>query len=228
MNLKKLGTVPVVVLAVCALAVSSASAAAATEDVTWTVEGTTISSPAGVSATGSGGFTTTVGTTPIEFNTGGVNCLFCTIENSGGTAIGKGSLEFTSVTVKTPATCKVNGGKVTTVPLKFKVDYMIGTSSYILFEPMTGTQFGEVKLEKGTGACAISGSYIISGKIFGKISNGTGVDEVNQTVTFSGGINKEASGEEKPLLFGGAAAVKNGSITFALTGANAGKKFGTK
>ena len=230
MKLKKLGMVLVVICALGVVMASSAFAKAETEDQTWTIVGVTI--PEGtaqpVESNGSGTLVTTVGTTPLELTSTEIKCLSCTIENSGGSAVGSGSLEFQNVKVKTPSTCKVNGEKVTTVPLKVKADYMIGTSTYVLFEPATGTQFAELKLEKGTGGCAISNPYTVTGKVFAKSTNGTGVDTVTLDFTTSGAINKEASGEEKPLLFGGAKAELNGEFSIKLKTTNVGKAFGTK
>ena len=234
MKLKKLGMALVVVLALTAIAVSSASAAAVTEDQTWTIEGVTLGGSESVSSTGSGTFVTKVGTTPLEWSETGINCISCTISNSGGSAVGSGSLEFTGVTVKTPSTCaarNVGGttGIIKTNALEIKADYMIGTSNYILFKPVgSSTLFFEVELLKGSGACQISGRYKVTGEAFAKSVNGTGVDEATQTVTFSGAINKEASGKASPTELGGVLAELNASASFALSGANNGKKFGTK
>jgi hypothetical protein len=235
MRLKKLGTALVVVLALGAIAVSSASAAAVTEDQTWTIEGVTLSGSESVSSSGAGELKTTVGTTPLKLSEAtGINCLSCTISNSGGSAVGSGSLEFTGVTVETPATCAATNvgstlnGVIRTKALEVKADYMIGTADYILFKPATGTLFAEIELMKGSGGCPISGPYNVTGEVFVKSVNGTGVDEVIQKVESSGTINETASGKTEPLLFGGKKAELIGTASFALSGANKGKKFGTK
>jgi len=233
MKLKKLGMALFVVLALGAIAVSSASAAAVTEDQTWTIEGVTLSGSESVTSTGSGTLVTKVGTTPLELESTGINCVSCTISNSGGSAVGSGSLEFTGVKVKTPATCAARNpggtvGIIKTTPLNVKADYMIGTSNYILFTPATPSLFTELELLKGSGGCAISGKYLVTGEVFVKSNNGTGVDEVTQAVTSSGKINEEASGKTNALQFGGVAAELNGTASFVLSGTNKGKKFGTK
>jgi hypothetical protein len=234
MKLKKLGMVLFVILALGAIAVSSASAAATTEDQTWTIEGVTLSGSESVSSTGSVTLITKVGTTKLELNATGINCLSCTISNSGGSAVGSGTLEFTGATVETPPTCKVKNpsgttGIIKTKALEVKADYMIGTANYILFKPAgTSSLFTEVELVKGTGGCPIAGPYTVTGEVFVKSINGTGVDEAIQKVESSGAINDEASGKTEPLLFGGMKAELIGTASFALSGTNKGKKFGTK
>ena len=227
MNMKRLGTALVVVLACGAIAVSSASAAAVTEDQTWTIEGVTLSGTQSVSSTGSGTLVTKVGATPLELTATGINCLSCSIYNEGS-AEGHAELELFGVTVKTPAVCAVSGRTIRTEWLRIKADYMIGTSNYILFEPVLAPTIARITLVKGTGSCPISGSYRVTGEVFVKSVNGTGVDEVNQKVESSEAINKEASGKTEPLQFGGVAAVLNGSASFALSVTNVGKKFGTR
>jgi hypothetical protein len=234
MKLKKLGMTLFVVLALGAIAVGSASAAAVTEDQTWTIEGVTLSGAESVSSSGSATLKTTVGTTPLTISATGINCLSCTISNSGGSAVGAGILEFTGVTVETPATCaarNVGGttGIIKTKSLEVKADYMIGTANYILFKPAGASSlFTEVELVKGSGGCPISGPYNVTGEVFVKSVNGTGVDATTQAVESSGTINETASGKTEPLLFGGKHAELIGTASFALSGTNKGKAFGTK
>jgi hypothetical protein len=231
MKLKKLGLAFVVVCALGVVMASSAFAAAETgtgamaQWYTGAAPGTLLSGSETVSSSGTGELVTEVGTTKLILKSTGLNCLNCKIENSGGVAVGSGELEFTGVTVSAPSTCAVTGGKVTTKPLKISADWMIGTADYIKFEPVTPSTFATLTLAKGTGACAIAGSYNVSGSVFVKANNATGVQEVSQVVQSSGAINKEAGGE---LLFGSKSAELNSTNgTFKLSGSKVGVAFGT-
>ena len=170
MKLKKLGTALVVVLALGAVMVSSASAAAVTEDATWRTgaAGTVLTTVESVNTTGSGELVTEVGSTKLVLKATGLECLSCTVQNTGGTAVGAGKLKFTGVTVVTPAPCAVAGGSVTTTALNLKADYMgvagpTASNNAALFVPVEGTRFATVELVKGTGACALAGSYPVTG-----------------------------------------------------------------
>jgi hypothetical protein len=231
MKLKKLGMALVVICAFGAAMASSALAAAVTKDVPWTIEKTALVGSETVTSSGSGILISEVGTTKLELNSTGLECVGCSIENVGGvgtgSAIGKGKLKFTGVTVTKPATCAVEGGAVETLPLKIKADYMIGeTANYVLFEPEATTEpkFATFKLIKGSGSCPIAGTYSVTGSDYVKTNNATGVLEVSQGVTASGTINSEAGGE---LKLGEKKAELNGTAAFVLSGANKGKKFGT-
>jgi hypothetical protein len=224
MKMKRLGSAFVVICVLGAMMAGSALAAAVTEDVTWTIEGTTLSGSETVSATGSNEFVWEVGSTLLKLKSTGLECIGCKIENSGGAAIGTGKLKFTGVTVAVPSTCAVEGGAVETADVKIRADYMIGTSDYWLFEPDEGTTFATFKLIKGSGSCVISGTYSITGTDFVKANNATGVLAESQGVTSSGAINAEAGGEIK---FGSKKAELNGTASFSLSGPDKGKKFAT-
>jgi hypothetical protein len=106
-----------------------------------------------------------------------VSCIGCKIWNEGGTtAVGSGEIEFTEVTAVTPASCKVKNKKVLTKPLSAKADYMekvegVETATnYIQFKPV-GATFATVNLE----GCLIAGPYNVTGSVFAKTWNGTGV-----------------------------------------------------
>jgi hypothetical protein len=232
MKLKKLGMALVVICALGAVMASSALAAAVTTDVPWTIEKTALVGSENVTSTGSAELISEVGTTHLKLKSTGLECIACVIQNNAApTAIGSGKLAFTGVTVAEPSTCAVEGvpgkvvGKVETVALRIKADFMIGTSSYMLFEP-EGTKFAEFKLIKGSGGCAISGTYSITGTDFVKTNNATEVLDVSQGVTASGTINKEAGGELS--LDDVKLAELNGTAAFVLSGTNKGKDFGTK
>jgi hypothetical protein len=227
MNLKKLGMALIVALAFSAVIASSAFAAAETKDTTWSVgtAGTVLAGSETISASGSNELVWTIGSTQFRMKSTGLECLECKIENTGGTAVGTGKLKFTGVTFTTPATCKVNGGAITTLAVRFTPDWMIGATDYVKFEPNSGTTFATVKVESGTGSCSISGSYPLSGKLFTRATNATGVYAASQTVASSGAINSAAGGE---LKFMSGAAELNGTASLALSGSRKGEVFGTK
>jgi hypothetical protein len=185
--------------------------------------GTVLSGSETVSSTGSGELVTTVGETPLVLKSTGLNCLECRIENSGGLAGGSGKLEFTGVTVATPSTCAVSGGKVTTLALTSRHWFHIFHFWYTGYRPRTGTTFATVTLKEGSGSCPLSGSYIVSGSVWVRGNNETGVYAVSQTFTSSGTINSEAGGE---LKFGSKNAELNGTGTFSLSGAKNGEVYG--
>jgi hypothetical protein len=235
MNVKKFGTALVVILALGAVMASSAFAAAEEKAAPWQVfkeikEEKEVFAPLAesetVSSTGSGELVTTVGETPLVLKSTGLECLECKIENSGGKSIGTGKLKFTGVTVSSPATCAVSGGAVTTLALKVNAGFMggAGSGNTVLFQPSSGSTFATVTLKEGSGSCPLSGSYIVSGKVFVRSNNSTGTYAVSQTVTSSGAINAEGGGE---LKFGSKAAELNGTGTFSLSGKRSGQKFGT-
>jgi hypothetical protein len=227
MELKKFWIALFTVLALGAFTAGSASAAAVTEDVFWTLEGAELTGSETVSSTGSNEFAFSLGETPVVLKSTGLECLECSISNPGGKATGTGKLKFTGVTVTTPAACAVSGGAVTTFQLTVDPDWMIGSTNYILFKPVSGTTFATVALVKGTGSCPLAGEWIVAGEVFIKSRNATDVLAVEQTVDSSGAINKEASGKATPLTFGSKEAVLNGTGTFKLSGKNAGQKFAT-
>ena len=239
----KLKNLEMALFVICALGVVMASSAfaarAVTEDQTWTIEGVTLSGSESVSSTGTGTLITKVGTTPLELEAANIRCLSCKIENSGSpsSAVGSGTLEFTGVTVKTPAVCAAKNiggtvGIIKTNALEIKADYMMEAGkepNYILFKPVgSSTLFVELELLKGSGACPLSGKYKVTGEVFAKSVDGTGIGAERQEVKSSEEINKEASNKAEPLQFGGVAAVLNGSASFALSGANSDLDFGTK
>jgi hypothetical protein len=230
MKLKKLGMALVVVLALGAVMVSSASAAAVTEDVQWYTgasPGTLLATEEAATSTGSGEFISTVGETALTLKATGLECVECKIFNESGKAEGRGKLRFTGVTVVTPPACAVKSaagvvGQVLTEPLRITPDYMIGTANYVKFEPEPEkTVFAKFELVKGSGTCPISGPQSVTGTEFVKSVNATGTQASPQGVTASGAINKEAGGE---LKLGSKPAELNGSASFSLT---SGKVFGT-
>ena len=227
MKLKKLGAALDVVLAFGAVMASSAFATATTETVNWktgaTAGGvTTLVGTQAVTSSATENFTleTTVATKPLVLEATGTSCVSCVIENSSG-AKGKGFIEFQNVQVIEPATCKVSGEKVLTKELKVDATYMEGTSNLIQFLPV-GSTFATLKLEKkGTPACPISGSYNITGSVFGKSANATKVFKTSQGVSFSGAINSAAGGA---LFFEAEPASLKGAASFVA----GGKFFGTE
>ncbi len=226
MRLKKLGAALFVVAALGAVLVSSALAAAVTEDVKWYTGTAPEAELTGVetmssTAVGPATFTTEVGTTEYVLESTGIECVSCHIENTGGTAVGSGHLRFKGVTVKKPAGCSV-ASEIETTTLSVQADWMIGTKNYIKFVPEAGEtkEFAEVAI---TG-CALATTLIPKGSVFVESANKTGIQEVEQEVHSSAVINALAGGS---LKVGTKAASLAGSATFKMTGAMLGVAFGT-
>jgi hypothetical protein len=169
------------VLALGAVAASGASASGITETALWRTgsgSGTVLSGSATVvTSLGSEGATleSEVGTTPLKLKFTGVECISCTIFNEGEAAVGAGKLKFTGATVVTPTTCAVEGGAIATNALSIDATWMSGTQWAQQFKPASGTTVATLKLIKGSGACPISGSYLLSGTQYSIASNLTGV-----------------------------------------------------
>lgn len=230
MKLRRIGLAVFAVIALSGVMVSSAFAAATTTDVQVYIgpsPGTVLSGSESFSVSGSSELVTTIGETPLTLKSTETECIGCTMKNEGGVAVTTGRLLFKNVTVVSPATCAVEGGKVETKLLQTHPDYMIGSTSYKKIEPdAPETILAQLKLIKGTGSCALAGTYNITGTLFLKMNNTTGVFAVTQGYTSNGSINTEAGGE---LKFGGKSAeLKSANAAGALSGANKGKEFALK
>jgi hypothetical protein len=228
MRLKKLGTALVVVAALGAVLASSAFAAATTTDVQWYTgasPGTVLSGSETIAATqvGTSTFTAHVSGTAYELKATGINCVNCKIENSGGTAIGSGELEFTGVTVVQPVGC-TTPSTFKTKPLSVTADWMIGTVNYVKFVPTAGptTAFATINI---TGPCATT--LVPKGTVFVQSANATGTQAVEQQVSSSEAINTAAGGVAGTLHVGTEFAALTGTVKFKMSGAKAGVAFGT-
>jgi hypothetical protein len=149
----------------------------------------------------------TIGTTPVKLTATGLSCTACKITNavvtSGTTpvAMGKGKIKFTGVTVDLPnENCTVRNetktgeiGVIETKALEVHADFMntANTVAYQQFFPESGSVFATIRLEGGECA-AIAGSYNVTGTVFSKAINATGVNAVSQENEFSPAIQTEA------------------------------------
>ncbi len=231
MRIKKLGAALVVVVALGAVLANSSFAGAVTNDIFWkskTVVGNTIIgvpvpiasrqlSATAVFETHSGGFA-------LKLSGTGISCVECTIENSGGSAIGHGKLRFTGVTVVEPSTCSV-ASTLTTNELKLLNSYRIGTARYILFEPSTGPENGFITMSLAGASCPIKTAIIPKGTVFVKAQNAAGVYAVEQQVNSSPAINSAAGGT---LHVGEESASLTGEVAFDLIGEHEGQEFGSE
>jgi hypothetical protein len=223
MKLKKLGAALVIIAAYGAVLASSALAAATTTDVQWYTgasPGTLLSGSETVKAEQVGGGTLVTGTS-VVLHTTGVECVNCKIENSGGIAIGSGQLKFTGVTVEKPARCTTSAS-ITTKPLTWQADWMIGTANYWRFAPSNAETV--LTFELGGAECSSPGIFSHLGSVFMQTANATGVQAVTQQVNSSPTINSEAGGTTH---FGTEPASLTATINFTLSGAKAGTAFGT-
>jgi hypothetical protein len=201
MNLKKLGTALVVVLALGAVMASSAFAVATTTDVKWRDSAGEITGSPEMSMAETENFilTSTIAGSPLELKSTAISCSGCTITNSTGSATGHGQIVFENVTVPSNPLCAVEGGKVATTLLEISADWMIGTRNLakVTRNPNEGTTLATVKIVKGTGACPIAGSYPVTGSVFGESLNPTSTPGEIQGIKFTKLINEEAGGALK-------------------------------
>jgi hypothetical protein len=223
MRLKKLGAALVVVAALGAVLASSAFAAATQEAAQWYTgsgSGTLLSGSetATAEAIGTGTFETEVGKVKYVLQSTEIECAGCSVENSGGHAIGSGALKFKNVTVKEPAGCSV-ASEIETAALSVSADWMIGSTDYVKFTPAAGesTEFATVKI---TG-CALATTLVPKGSVFVQAANATGVQATPQKITSSGAINATAGGN---LHVGTKNATLAAEANFAL---GSGAPFGT-
>ena len=219
MRLKKLGGALLATAALSAVLASSAFAAAETADVKWYTGGAP-----GVELVGSAALTSSaVG--EWEFRVAGLvslkwtntECEGCTIENSGGTAVGSGNLKFTGVTVSSPANCSAPS-TITTKTLAFRPDYMIGATNYWRFEPSAGPETGYFTLELTGASCSLKTALIPKGTLFMQSTNKTEFQAVEQEESSSAAINGAAGGTfhvgAEPASLTGAAKFKRGGVEF--------------
>ncbi len=194
MVFKKLGAALLVTAALSVGLASSALAAAVTEDAKWYVgasPGTELagSETVGAEAVGSATFTTEVGSTKYVLEATGVECVGCSIENSGGTAIGSGHLKFKGVTVKEPAGCSV-ASEFETTSLSLTPDWMIGSTNYWKFAPAAG-ETKEIATLAILG-CPLATTLVPKGSVAIQATNSTGTASVAVQVNTSAPIQAAA------------------------------------
>jgi hypothetical protein len=199
MRLKKLGAALVVVVALGAVLASNAFAAAATEAKEWNVGGSMLtgkSETVSSTAVGTATFETEVGSTKYVLTATGIDCVGCTIANTGSpsSATGTGHLKFTGVSVMEPAGCSV-ASEIETTELTVSADWMEGEKVYVKFTPAAGEtkEFATVAI---TG-CALATTIVPKGTVFVEAANKTEKYEVEQEVHSSKTINEVAGGSLK-------------------------------
>jgi len=153
---------------------------------------------------------------PAEITASGVECLETKITEEGNKALDSGKLKFTGTKMVKPAGCSIPTS-LTTAALKTAI-YEEGATVYDKFEPASGTTFVNIPV---TG-CAFEATAPVSGTVFGKSPNATGVEKTGQSLSFSSAINTTAGGT---LKFAGAAAALTGTAVNELT---SGAAFGAK
>ncbi len=220
MSLRKLGAVLIAVIALSAIAVSSASAAATTTAAQWYTKAT----PSNVETTLTSAKTLTLSVgndsevgekfqlkteltsknTPVTLTATKASCVGCTIENkevtskAGKVAYGTGKIRFENVTVSTPENCTVAEeggtptGQVTTKALTVHADFMNGTTAVQQFFPTTGETFATFELIGSK--CGVTGLYAVKGKLFTNALNPTGTAAASQSARVSPKIEEEDGG----------------------------------
>ena len=219
MCLKKLGAV---LLAVFALGAISASSAFATEE--WS-EGTSAwytgaspgtklaeSKKAGenelglkASAATALQLESTIGSpaVPFKLEASGLECVGCTIKNIAGPhAVATGKLKFTGVKLIEPNAAVCTSSTTVESKLLEAIKGMKKGSStvgLIQFKPEEGETFATVTIEGAT--CPIAGTYKVTGTVWARPANATGVFAVNQPIELSKAI-QQGAGTTTSLKFG--------------------------
>jgi hypothetical protein len=130
-------------------------------------------------------------------------------------------LKFEEVSVLVPAGCSVASSIETTL-LFIAADWMGGSTNYIEFEPIAGSthEFAIAEID----GCALETILVPKGILFVQSQNATGIQAVEQEVHSSESINATAGGT---LHNGAKTAVLAANAKFAMSGAKAGRAFGT-
>jgi hypothetical protein len=183
---------------------------------------------------------------PVKLTATGIECINNAGTGGNGTASivqegspgsfsahDEGRLRFTGVTVSEPPNCAVEGGTVTTNELvsELYMDSTLPAITFDKFEPKTGAagNFATVKVinkEKGVN-CSVAGNRIAKGVAWGEAENHTGVEAVNQPLTFSL-PGEETAGGSGALVFAGNPAHLTGTVNNELAGASAGLEWGAE
>ncbi len=218
----RVGAASLGILAALACFAVTASAATAAQ---WTVNKSPLSGSAsyGAKAGGSISLSTHMSGTQVELAATGVECVECKITNQGSpaAAVGTGKLKLTGITFRTPAACAVPGGTVTTNPLAMSL-FTVKGKAYESVRPETGESLFTLNVQKGSGACPISGSYPIRGSLVMR-AGGIGTEQATHEMTLSAAIETEGGGA---LRWGVEPAWFTGSIIESLTGALTGQSWG--
>jgi hypothetical protein len=195
MSLKRLGVALVASLALAAVFASSAFATATTTNSHWNVAETTLANgetrEVKCSRDGAANFvlTGTVAGSPAKITATTLECpTGDVIKQEGEHSIATGTLKFSGLTVDEPAGCSTSAS-ITTKALTAKI-LMEGTTVYTQFEPTAGATgtFASIPL---TG-CAAEGTYPVKGTSCGLVTEQTGMEKANQTLTFSETIQNTA------------------------------------
>jgi hypothetical protein len=200
--------------AIAALVASNAMGTATESNGYWYKEASQLTVSETLACGNSGNFTLegTILATPLKIQATGLSCPSGTIFNESAKAKASGKLKLSGATVLEPTGCAVGGGAIETAALSGQI-WMEGSTAYEKFAPASGTTFASISIEK----CAIAGTYLAKGSIFGKSTNSTNTLKTTQELEFSGAINTTAGGA---LTIGANAATLKGTGTFKLTSGN--------
>jgi hypothetical protein len=204
---------------------------AVTQDVKWYTgasPGTELTGSEAVTAQQLGPATNTTGISGTEFviSATGAECRECSIENSGGVAVGTGRLKFTGVSLEKPAKCSVPS-TITTKGLTFQADWMNNKNeepNYWKIVPTAGEEAGFFTLEITGSECVFKTTIVVKGSLFFQSVNATGTQEAKQQMNSSGVINMAAGGN---FHLGSEPMALAETLNFKMSGAKAGTAFGT-
>jgi hypothetical protein len=221
MKLLKLGATLLAILALGSVAASGAMAENLYEDTesawyTGTSPGTKLTGTKVLKASANTAITlsTTVAEIPVKYQATGIECVSCTIENSGSRALAHGKLKFTGLTVVEPASCSTPSSSETTA-LTMKVGMEKGSSTVAAIEatPTSGTTLSTMEL---TGAsCALAGAYKLSGKVDSEMHSVTGTFLEKHLATWSKAI-QEKFAQLNSLKFGTSVATPEGTVSWSV------------
>lgn len=227
MRLKKAALATLVCMACASFGASAAQAAPH-----WNINGSPLSGSETVSFSGGPWAlnSTTLGT-EVELTATGIGCAStCTISGAGESA---GSLKFSGVAVKVPASCTAGNpgkavGTLTTNALRGQMimdpHIIIGGGPGPVFDkftPASGTTFVEVEFHGAL--CVLDElALVLEGSAGGQSQNATAVEKVEQVLSF--GPTQQFTSNAQ-LKFGGSEAVLRGTAVNTLSGIYKGQSF---
>jgi hypothetical protein len=202
-----------------AFASTAASNASAAQ---WKVAGSPLTGSASYSSGAATGFNLSweVGSSKIRLTASGVESLSSSIFNSNGLAAGQEILRLTGVKFVEPSTCVVQGGAISTVVLDSSLLNVNGIT-YEQMAPASGQGVAfTLTVSKGQGACALSGSYNVTGSFDAEVS-GLGDERLTHELKFSHAIDGATKGGLR--IFGTHPFEVAGSLVETLTGTHSGQ-----
>lgn len=211
------------------MAVMATAAGAAQAALHWNVNGSELTTSAEASISGGPWeLSASVLGTTVRIDGEVIHCNGNCVLHPNGTITG--SFKVTRAIVTSPAHCTVSsvGSAVETITTAALVGKVIMDPSngagpvFAKFTPATGTTWFEMEFQGEE--CPLNELAIpVGGSATGQSPNATGVEKVEQPLSF--GSSQQATGGGSLTLGGGTMAL-TGTVNMQLVGANSGKAFG--